>query len=116
MPGAQLPHGASKCVPEEYTGLRRSVTQKRCTCSAQGDAWGGDTGVGYMNELIVSCATVKDPSLPSISLDLARQCVNVSLSRDGLVEVRSPFPLVSRLSSAHAQARLHYVVFVVLGG
>ena len=45
-----------------------------------------------MNALIVSCDTVKDP-LSSISLDLTRQCVNVSLSRDGLVEVRSLSPL-----------------------
>ena len=61
-------------------------------CSAQGDTWGGDAGVGYMNALIVSCDTVKDP-LSSISLDLTRQCVNVSLSRDGLKEVRSPSSL-----------------------
>ena len=60
-----------------------------CMCSAQGDTWGGDAGVGYLNALIVSCDTVKDP-LSSISLDLTRQCVNVSLSRDDLKEVCSP--------------------------
>ena len=69
-------------------------------CSAQCVARGGDTDIGYMNALVDSCAKIKDP-LSNASLDLTRQCVNVSLSRDGLTEVRFPslpFP------SAHAQA------------
>ena len=56
------------------------------------EVWGGDTDIGYMNALVDSCAKVKDP-LSNASLDLTRQCVNISLSRDGLKEVRSPSPL-----------------------
>ena len=61
-------------------------------CSAQCDARGVNTDIGYMNALVDSCAKVKDP-LSNASLDLTRQCVNISLSRDGLKEVRSPSPL-----------------------
>ena len=69
-------------------------------CSAQCDARSADTDIGYMNALVDSCAKVKDP-LSNASLDLTRQCVNVSLSRDGLTEVCSPsLPF----TSAHAQA------------
>ena len=58
-------------------------------CLAQGDAWGENTGVGYTNAPLVSSATVKEPLLDT-SLDLIRQSVNISPSRDGLAEVRAP--------------------------
>ena len=40
----------------------------------------------YMRELVDKCATVKDP-LSDLALDITRQCINVSLSRDGKEEV-----------------------------
>ena len=40
----------------------------------------------YMRELVDKCATVKDP-LSDLALDITRQCINVSLSRDGKAEV-----------------------------
>ena len=75
-------------------------------CSAQCVARGGDTDIDYMNALVDSCAKVKDP-LSNALLDLTRQCVNVSLSRDGLTEVRSPslpFPKRARPSTANGIA------------
>ena len=43
----------------------------------------------YMGELVDKCATVKDP-LSDLALDTTRQCINVSLSRDGKEEVCPP--------------------------
>ena len=43
----------------------------------------------YMGELVEKCATVKDP-LSDLALDITRQCINVSLSRDGKEEVCPP--------------------------
>ena len=85
--------------------------------SAQCVARGGDTDIGYMNALVDSCAKVKDP-LSNALLDLTRQCVNVSLSRDGLTEVRSPslpFPKRARPSTAtwHIMVLLFRCVVVI---
>ena len=82
-----------------HTATVVSKLQSKATGGGD-EVWGGDTDIGYMNALVDSCAKVKDP-LSNALLDLTRQCVNVSLSRDGLTEVRPPslpFP------SAHAQA------------
>ena len=40
----------------------------------------------YMGELVEKCATVKNP-FSDLALDITRQCINVSLSRDGKEEV-----------------------------
>ena len=40
----------------------------------------------YMGELVEKCATVKG-LLSDLALDNTRQCINVSLSRDGKEEV-----------------------------
>ena len=43
----------------------------------------------YMESVVASCGTVKDP-LSDVALDISEQCVNVSLSQDDLTEVTVP--------------------------
>ena len=41
----------------------------------------------YMQQLVERCGTVKDP-LSGITLDITKQCVSVSLAKDGIEQVR----------------------------
>ena len=43
----------------------------------------------YTGELVEKCATVKDP-LSDLAIDITRQCIHVSLFRDGKEEVCPP--------------------------
>ena len=43
--------------------------------------------VAYMQGLRTSCATVKDP-ISNATLDITKQCVNLSLTQDGVDAVR----------------------------
>ena len=40
----------------------------------------------YMQQLVERCGTVKDP-LSGVSLDITKQCISVSLARDGIEQV-----------------------------